>query len=85
MTVPLGPQPRRARGTVERPYSALRLRQGLAIFGIVIGIVAAVIFWLSGLTVWGWFAVVLVVLGAIDAVVVTTRIRRGGTQGPYRS
>lgn len=75
--MPLGPQPRRARGTIEHPYSALRLRQVLAIFGIAVGIVAAVIFWLSGLTAWGWFAVGVAVLGAIDTVVVTIRLRRG--------
>jgi uncharacterized protein DUF6343 len=79
--MPLGPQPRRARGTVERPYSALRLRQILAIFGIVIGVAAAIIFWLSGLTLWGWFAVALAVIGAIDTMVVTTRLRRG--KQPY--
>ena len=34
--MPIGPQPRGARGTIERPYSALRLRLGLAIGGLVI-------------------------------------------------
>jgi hypothetical protein len=80
--MPLGPQPRRARGTIEHPYSALRLRQVLAIFGVAIGVIAAVIFWLTGLTVWGWFAVVLAVIGAIDTVVVTARIRRGRNPQP---
>ncbi len=75
--MPLGPQPRRARGTIEHPYSALRLRQVLAIFGIIVGAAAAIVFWLVGLTAWGWFCAVVAVLGAADLVVVMARLRRG--------
>jgi hypothetical protein len=73
--MPLGPQPRRARGTVERPYSALWLRLALAIFGLVICLV-------EGAIVWGIsrvFAVVLfagALIAAVDIVVVSIRLRR---------
>src|SRR5437867_399310 len=39
--MPLGPQPRRARGTVGHPYSALNLRLVLAAFGLVASAVLA--------------------------------------------
>src|SRR5690348_11898700 len=41
--MPIGPQPRGARGTVGHPYSALNLRLVLAIFGLVSCTVLAVL------------------------------------------
>ncbi|HKD97341.1 MAG TPA: DUF6343 family protein [Micromonosporaceae bacterium] len=78
--MPLGPQPRRARGTVERPYSALHLRLVLAIFGLVICAAAAVLLFVLGLPAFGWAAVVLAVIAIPDIVVITTRLRRSRAQ-----
>jgi Flp pilus assembly protein TadB len=78
--MPLGAQPRRARGTVERPYSALGLRLALAIFGLVICTAAAVLLFHVGLTVFGWAAVVLAAIAVPDMAVIVTRMRRGRQQ-----
>jgi hypothetical protein len=74
--VPLGSQPRRARGTVEHPYSALRLRQVLAWFGLVVCLGGAVLVWRIGPRP---FAVVLLIgaiAAVIDLVVISIRLRR---------
>jgi hypothetical protein len=74
--MPIGPQPRRARGTVGHPYSALNLRLVLAIFGLVSCTVLAVLVarlgYPLGAVVLGLFAAVAVV----DIVVIQTRRRR---------
>ena len=67
-------QPHGARGTVERPYSALRLRLDPAIFGVIVCAAGAVILWHVAIAV----AIALIVLGAIAVVdigVVVTRLR----------
>ena len=74
--MPLGPQPRRARGTIERPYSALGLRLALAIFGLVVSVAAAVLLFSLGFPVLGWACVVLAVVAVPDIVVVSVRMRR---------
>ena len=66
--MPLGSQPRRADGTVEHPYSALRLRLGLALFGLVVCVVGAIVLWKVG--------AVPVAIALVDAVVVILRLRR---------
>jgi dolichyl-phosphate-mannose--protein O-mannosyl transferase len=73
--MPLGRQPRGARGTIERPYSALRLRLVLAIFGAVVCAIGAAILWHVSVVI----AIILIVLGVIaiaDLFVVATRLRR---------
>jgi len=67
-------QPRGARGTVEHPYSALRLRLVLAIFGVLVCGAGAIILWHVSVP----FAIALIVLGAlavIDLGVVIARLR----------
>jgi len=74
--MPLGPQPRRARGTVEHPNSALRLRRVLAWFGLIVCVGGGVLVWRLGLRP---FAVALFVVAAtavIDLVVITIRLSR---------
>jgi hypothetical protein len=73
--MPIGSQPRGARGTVEHPYSALRLRLVLAIFGLVVCAAGAVVVWRFATPI----AIALIVLGAfaiVDIVVVAARLRR---------
>jgi uncharacterized protein DUF6343 len=73
--MPLGPQPKDAQGSVERPYSALRLRLVLAIFGLVVCLVGAIILWHVAIPI----AVALFVLAAIalvDMGVILTRLSR---------
>jgi hypothetical protein len=75
--MPIGGQPKRARGTVGHPYSALNLRLVLAVFGFVsCGVMAGVLLW------WGYrlFAVVLgafAVVALVDIVVVQRRRHAG--------
>jgi hypothetical protein len=78
-------QPRRARGTIEHPYSALNLRLVLAVFGFVASAVLGVLAWAAG---FGWLAIVLFALAATalaDMVVVElrriARKREGGGRG----
>ncbi|GIF76542.1 DUF6343 family protein [Asanoa siamensis] len=70
-----GGQPRRARGTVGHPYSALNLRLVLATFGLV---VFAVLTWLAAAADLLPLAVIcgLVVLTAAVDIVVIQRRRR---------
>ncbi len=72
--MPLGPQPGGARGTHGHPYSALRLRLVLALFGLVS---CAVLAWLSLLAGRRALAVLLIVLGAVALVdIVVIEMRR---------
>jgi NhaP-type Na+/H+ or K+/H+ antiporter len=74
--MPLGSQPRRAQGTVEHPYSALRLRLVLALFGIVVCTAGGVLVWLIvGAVPIAIAFFVLAVIAVIDAVVVAMRLR----------
>ncbi|GAA1736088.1 DUF6343 family protein [Luedemannella helvata] len=73
--MPIGPQPRGARGTVGHPYSALRLRLVLALFGLVLCVLGAAWSLSQGFT---GFGIVLLVLAAVtvaDLVVITLRLR----------
>lgn len=82
--MPLGPQPRNARGTVEHPYSALNLRLLLGCCALVAWVVFAVLVWWAGhpwlAAVLGFFALVSVV----DIVVVQIRRRRRARTDPAR-
>ncbi|MEU4425363.1 hypothetical protein AB0F81_32485 [Actinoplanes sp. NPDC024001] len=73
--MPIGPQPRGRRGTVEEPYSPLNLRLVLAAFGMVVCSVLAVLLFRAGWTVPGWLLVGWAVVAAIDIVVVQLRRR----------
>jgi hypothetical protein len=73
--MPLGPQPKGARGTVERPYSALRLRLVLAIFGFVVCIAGAIVLWHRTMPI----AIALFVVAAtalVDMGIILTRLSR---------
>ena len=74
--MPLGPQPRRARGTVERPYSALQLRLALAVFGLIVCAGAAVLMWNAGHAAFGWVLMVLAIIAVPDIIVISIRMRR---------
>jgi hypothetical protein len=73
--MPIGPQPPGRRGTVDRPYSALNLRLVLALFGVVVCSVLAVVLWRAGWTVPGWLLAAWALVAAVDAVVVQLRRR----------
>ncbi len=74
--MPLGPQPRRARGTVEHPNSAIGLRIVLASFGLVVCTVAWVIFLHIGAIVLAWIMFAAAVAALIDLFVLTIRRSR---------
>jgi membrane protein implicated in regulation of membrane protease activity len=74
--MPIGPQPKGARGTVGHPYSALNLRLVLASFGLVSCAV------LAGLLAWaGYWPVaaalaLLAIIALVDIVVIQLRRRQ---------
>jgi hypothetical protein len=74
--MPIGPQPRKARGTVERPYSALNLRLLLASFGLLASAVLAGLAFRLRYPWFGWALVVLAAVAAVDLVVIQLRRRR---------
>jgi hypothetical protein len=74
--MPIGPQPRDARGTVEHPYSALNLRLVLASFGLVSCAVLAGLSFPLGYPVVGVIAVVFAVVAVIDLIVIQRRRRQ---------
>ena len=74
--MPLGSQPRRADGTVEHPYSALRLRLALALFGLVVSVLGAVVLFAVGVVPVAIALVVLAVIALVDVVVVILRLRQ---------
>jgi membrane protein implicated in regulation of membrane protease activity len=80
-------QPRRARGTVGHPYSALNLRLALAVFGMVFFGVLAVLLFSADLTLLGWAAVGLALIGLVDAIVIQHRrsVRRRGDPEDHTS
>lgn len=83
--MPLGAQPRGRRGTVEEPYSPLNLRLVLALFGMVVCAVLAVLLFRAGWTVPGWLLAGWAVVAAVDAVVVQLRRRaRARAEGGRR-
>lgn len=80
-------QPRRSRGTVGHPYSALNLRLALAVFGVLFfGVLAGLLF-RADLTALAWAAVVLALIGLVDAAVVQHRrsVRRRGDPEEHTS
>ena len=82
--MPLGPQPRRARGTIGHPYSALNLRLLLAVVGLV-GCAALAAFLASR----GYAAGALILAGlaaviAVDLVVIQLRRRARRRAEPGR-
>lgn len=82
--MPIGPQPRRARGTVGHAYSALNLRLVLATFGLIIsGALAAVLLWRGYLAV-GILAAVLAVVALVDLYVIQQRRRQRRRTDPRK-
>ncbi len=73
--MPIGAQPPDRRGTVGHPYSALNLRLGLAIFGLLFSVGLAILLFLLGITVAGWAMLVLAVIAVVDIVVIQLRRR----------
>jgi len=82
--MPIGPQPRRARGTVGHAYSALNLRLVLATFGLIVsGALAAVLLWRGYLAV-GVLAAILAMVAVVDLFVVQQRRRQRRRADPRR-
>ena len=73
--MPLGPQPHGRRGTVEKPFSALNLRLVLALFGLVVCTVLAVLLFRGGWIVPAWLLAAWALVAAVDAVVIQLRRR----------
>jgi hypothetical protein len=71
----IGPQPRRSRGTVGHPYSALNLRLALASFGLVLCAGLAVVLFWRHLPIPGAFLVLLAITALVDIVVIQLRRR----------
>lgn len=83
--MPLGAQPPGRRGTIDEPYSPLNLRLVLALFGMTVCAVLAVLLFRAGWTVPGWLLAAWAVVAAIDAVVVQLRRRaRARVEGGRR-
>jgi Family of unknown function (DUF6343) len=80
--VPIGGQPRGARGTFERPYSALRLRLALAILGVIICAGGGVLLWRLGFEPLAFALFVVGVMAIIDLVVIIIRLSHGGGNPP---
>jgi hypothetical protein len=78
--MPLGRQPRRRRGTVGHPYTALNLRLALAIFGLVSSAVLAWLSWRVGLRPLAIALIVLGLVAVVDLVVIQLR-RHAPTDG----
>jgi hypothetical protein len=82
--MPLGPQPRRARGTIGHPYSPLNLRLLLAGLGLVFCAGLAVFLAARGFGVAATFLGLLAVLAAADLVVIQLRRRARRRAEPDR-
>ncbi|GAA5188468.1 hypothetical protein GCM10023322_39220 [Rugosimonospora acidiphila] len=74
--MPIGPQPRGARGTAKHPYSALNLRLALASFGLVLLAALAVAMFAFHQPVLGGVAVALAAVTIVDIVVIQLRRRQ---------
>ncbi|TDC68813.1 hypothetical protein E1193_30990 [Micromonospora sp. KC606] len=66
-------QPRRARGTVGHAYSALNMRAGLALFGLVSMTVFAVLAFRADVVWLGVVCTLLAVVAVVDLVVIQRR------------
>ncbi len=77
------PQPRGAKGTVGHPYSALNLRLTLAVFGLVVTAVGAVLVWRAHYPIAAGLLLVLALVALADLVVIQRRrrIRRRADPG----
>jgi len=73
--MPIGPQPRGRRGTVEEPYSPLNLRLALASFGLVVCALLSAALFSTGWPVPGWLLAAWAVVALIDIVVIQLRRR----------
>jgi hypothetical protein len=73
--MPIGAQPPGRRGTVDEPYSPLNLRLILALFGVVVCTVLALLLWRAGWTVPAWLLAGWAVVAVVDAVIVQLRRR----------
>jgi len=73
--MPIGPQPRGRRGTVDEPYSPLNLRLILALFGFVVCTILSIFLFRMGWKLPGWLLAAWAVVAVIDAVVVQMRRR----------
>ena len=74
--MPIGSQPKGARGTVGHPYSALNLRLVLATFGLLAcAALAGVLLWRDYLAA-GIAAAVLAAVALVDLVVIQRRRRQ---------
>lgn len=82
--MPLGPQPKRARGTIGHPYSALNLRLLFAALGLVLCAGLGIVLAWSGYPVAGLVLGVLAVIAAVDLVVILIRRRRRQQAEPWR-
>jgi Family of unknown function (DUF6343) len=74
--MPIGGQPKGARGTVGHPYSALNLRLVLAAFGLVTCAVFAFLLLRMGHPVAGAVVAALAAVALVDLIVITIRRRR---------
>lgn len=82
--MPIGAQPRGARGTVGHAYSALNLRLALATFGLVSSVaLAGALLW-AGYGWWALLAGLLAVTALVDLVVIQRRRRRRRRAAPGR-
>ena len=66
-------QPRRARGTVGHAYSALNLRLALALFGLVVMTVFAVLAFAADVVWLGVVCAILAVVALVDLFVIQRR------------
>ena len=82
--MPLGSQPRGARGTVGHPYSALNLRLVLAAFGVLACAVLAGLLWWAGFRLWAGVAAFFALVAVVDVVVVQLRRRQRRREDPSR-
>jgi membrane protein YdbS with pleckstrin-like domain len=73
--MPIGAQPRGARGTVGHPYSALNLRLVLAAIGLVLCAAASVVLFWRGVPVLGALFAAVAATAVVDIVVIQLRRR----------
>lgn len=82
--MPIGSQPKGARGTVGHPYSALNLRLVLASIGLAFtGALAAVLLW-RGLLALGVVSAVLAAIAVMDLFIIQQRRRQRRRTDPHR-
>jgi Flp pilus assembly protein TadB len=74
----------RRRGTVGHPYSALNLRLGLAVFGLVACAVLAVLSWRTHLPALAVILALLAAVALVDIVVIQYRRARRRREHPER-